>query len=139
MTVLPLYDNAAQVANEVRGVRERIGGYGNCFDYINQDTGICVSKYGAHLFHTYYKRVWKYVHQWSDWTPYEHKVIALINGKPVPIPVKIDTVNALFELDIKDSTEMDKWLQSEQVKPKHGGKPMNLGRNGPLTCQIMLE
>jgi hypothetical protein len=29
--------------------RDHIGG--NCYDYIDQDTGIRVSKYGAHLFH----------------------------------------------------------------------------------------
>ena len=34
--------------------REHIGG--NCFDYLNAD-GILVSKYGAHLFHTYFRAV----------------------------------------------------------------------------------
>eukprot|EP00542_Grammatophora_oceanica_P018017 CAMPEP_0194047776 /NCGR_PEP_ID=MMETSP0009_2-20130614/25484_1 /TAXON_ID=210454 /ORGANISM="Grammatophora oceanica, Strain CCMP 410" /LENGTH=617 /DNA_ID=CAMNT_0038693485 /DNA_START=102 /DNA_END=1955 /DNA_ORIENTATION=+ len=103
--------------------RDHIGG--NCYDYIDEETGIRVSKYGAHLFHTYYERVWEYVQKWSDWTPYEHEVVALINDKHVPVPVNIDTVNALFDLNIKDSKEMDEWLAKEQVKPAHGGEPAN--------------
>ena len=94
--------------------RDHIGG--NVYDYIDEETGIRVSKYGAHLFHTYYDRVWDYVQQFSEWTPYEHEVIALINGKHVPVPVNIDTVNALFELNIQSEEEMDNWLGKEQIK-----------------------
>ena len=93
--------------------RNHIGG--NCYDYIDEDTGIRVSKYGAHLFHTKYKRVWDYVQRFADWIPYEHRVVAHIDGKHVPVPVNIDTVNALFGLDIKNEAEMDKWLEKEQV------------------------
>ena len=50
--------------------RNHIGG--NCYDYIN-DVGIRVSMYGAHLFHTKHERVWKFVQQFSSWTPYEHR------------------------------------------------------------------
>ena len=32
--------------------RNHIGG--NCYDYIDKDTGIRLNKYGAHLFHTNY-------------------------------------------------------------------------------------
>ena len=31
---------------------------GNCFDYIDEETGILVSLFGAHLFHTKHDRVW---------------------------------------------------------------------------------
>lgn len=89
---------------------------GNCYDYIDEETGIRVSKYGAHLFHTYYERVWEYVQKFSDWTKYEHEVLAIVDGKHVPVPVNIDTVNALFGLEIKNETEMDEWLKTEQVQ-----------------------
>lgn len=98
--------------------RNHIGG--NCYDYIDEETGIRVSKYGAHLFHTYYDRVWEYIHKFSEWTPYEHEVIGLVNGKHVPIPVNIHTVNILFDQNIQNSEEMDKWLESEQVKYPNG-------------------
>ncbi|XP_053381432.1 UDP-galactopyranose mutase-like [Mercenaria mercenaria] len=88
---------------------------GNCYDYIDNETKIRASIYGAHIFHTKYKHVWEYVQHFSGWVPYEHKVLALVKGKYVPIPVNIDTVNTLFNLDIKSVKEMNSWLKNEQV------------------------
>lgn len=93
--------------------RDHIGG--NCYDYYNEE-GLLVSKYGAHLFHTCYKDVWEYVQRFSEWYPYEHRVLGNIDGKLVPIPVNITTVNKLFGLHIKTEEEMIKWLCSVQVK-----------------------
>ena len=82
--------------------RSHIGG--NCYDYIDAETNIRVSLYGAHLFHTRHERVWKYVQQFANWIPYEHKVLGIVNGKTVPIPVNIDTVNELFDdIHLEDS------------------------------------
>ena len=36
--------------------------------------GIRASKYGAHLFHTKFERVWGYVQQFSQWIPFDHRV-----------------------------------------------------------------
>ena len=52
-------------------VRDHIGG--NCYDYI-EGHGIRASKYGAHLFHTKYERVWKYVTRFSEWMANDHRV-----------------------------------------------------------------
>ncbi len=93
--------------------RHHIGG--NCYDYIDTETGIRVSKYGAHLFHTRHTRVWDYVQRFAEWVPYEHKVLGLVDGKYVPIPVTIDTVNTLFDENITSTEEMDEWLKNEQV------------------------
>ena len=93
--------------------RSHIGG--NCYDYIDDDTGIRVSLFGAHLFHTRHERVWEYVQKFTEWVPYEHKVIGLVNGKHVPIPVTIDTVNTLFDENITSMEEMEEWLKKEQV------------------------
>ena len=51
--------------------RPHIGG--NCYDFIDQKTGILRNQYGSHLFHTKIKRVWDYVNsnprapQWKPW------------------------------------------------------------------------
>lgn len=100
--------------------RDHIGG--NCYDYYNGD-GILVSKYGAHLFHTNYEDVWKYIHNFSDFSKYEHKVLGKVDGKLVPIPVNIKTVNMLLGENIQNEAEMDTWLEKNQVKndnPKNG-------------------
>ena len=94
--------------------RDHIGG--NCYDYIDEETGIRVSLYGAHLFHTRHERVWEYVQQFTEWVPYEHEVLGKVNGKIVPIPVTIDSVNKLFDLNIQTSEEMDEWMKNERVQ-----------------------
>jgi len=86
---------------------------GNCYDYVDNETDILVNKYGAHLFHTNYERVWNYIQLFSNWTWYEHRVLGLINGKHVPVPVGIDTVNNLFGLNISTPEEMRYWLKKE--------------------------
>jgi len=103
--------------------RDHIGG--NCYDYIDAETDIRVSKYGAHIFHTKSTRVWSYVQQFSGWTTYEHEVQGWVDGQHVPIPVNIDTVNRLFDLNISDSREMDEWLEKEREMPQHEGSPSN--------------
>ncbi|XP_060590451.1 UDP-galactopyranose mutase-like [Ruditapes philippinarum] len=97
--------------------RNHIGG--NCYDYIDNETGIRVSKYGIHIFHTNYEHVWSYVQQFSKWIPFEFKVQSYVQGKHVPLPVNIDTVNSLFGLNITTVKQMDNWLENEQVHFDH--------------------
>jgi UDP-galactopyranose mutase len=95
---------------------------GNCYDYIDEN-GILVSKYGAHLFHTDDREVWNYVRRFSEWYPWEHKVLAKVDGKTVPIPVNINTVNSLFGLKLSSEKEMSEWLEANRIpidNPKDG-------------------
>ncbi|XP_053389729.1 UDP-galactopyranose mutase-like [Mercenaria mercenaria] len=120
--------------------RDHIGG--NCYDYVDNETGIRVSKYGAHLFHTKYKHVWDYVQHFGEWISYKHKVQALINGKYVPVPVNIQTVNSLFNLHIKTVDEMNVWLQNEQVKYDHdpiNSEEMALSRVGKRLYELIFK
>lgn len=119
--------------------RNHIGG--NVFDYIDDETNILVSKYGAHLFHTKHPRVWKYIHQFSNWEPYEHRVLGKIGEKFVPIPVNIDTVNKLFEENIESQDQMVKWLKNEQKNfpdPKNS-EEMALSRVGEKLYELIFK
>lgn len=92
---------------------------GNCYDYYDEN-GILVSKYGPHFFHTNNQRVWNYIQQFAEWTPYELRVksrVFLGDGteKIVPVPVNIDTVNQLFNLNISSVEEMNEWLSANQI------------------------
>lgn len=118
--------------------RDHIGG--NCYDYRNE-AGHMVSKYGAHLFHTNYEDVWEYVNRFSKWRPYEHRVLAKVDGKLVPIPVNITTVNTLFGLNIQTEEEMREWLDKNQVKndnPKNGEEAA-LARVGKILYEKMFK
>lgn len=118
--------------------RDHIGG--NCFDYVNR-YGIRVSKYGAHLFHTNHKDVWRYLQQFSSWYPYEHRVRAKVYGKLVPIPVNIDTVNILLRVGIKSESEMKIWLNKNRIEinnPKNG-EEASLAAVGPYLYEAMFK
>jgi UDP-galactopyranose mutase len=91
--------------------RDHIGG--NCYDYVDEN-GILMNQYGAHLFHTNDERVWSYVNKFGNWTPWEHKVIGLVDGKHVPIPVNIKTINRLFpHANISNEEEAKEWLANQ--------------------------
>ena len=133
---------ASQLQSKVLIVEKRDHIGGNCYDYIDDDTGVRVSKYGAHLFHTVHDRVWQYVQQFSHWTKYEHEVVGIVDGKHVPIPVNINTVNMLFNLTINSTEEMDEWLSKEQIKYDHeptNSEEMALSRVGPRLFKSIFE
>jgi UDP-galactopyranose mutase len=94
--------------------REHVGG--NIYDYIDEDTNILISKYGAHLFHTNNDSVWNYVNKFSKWVRWDHEVIGVIEDKLISIPVNINTVNTLCNENIKNSDEMNEWLKNNQIK-----------------------
>lgn len=94
--------------------RDHVGG--NIYDYIDKDTNILMNKYGAHLFHTNNERVWKYVNIFDKWVRWDHQVIGKIEDKLINIPVNINTVNTLCGENIQTTTEMNEWLNANQIK-----------------------
>ena len=77
--------------------RPHIGG--NAYDHYD-DAGILVHKYGPHIFHTGSARIFAYLSQFTTWRPYEHRVLAHVDGKLLPFPINIDTVNRLYGLSL---------------------------------------
>lgn len=118
--------------------REHIGG--NCYDHYDK-AGVLVSKYAAHIFHTSYEDVWNYVNKFSKWRPYFHKVLSMVDGKLVPIPVNITTVNKIFNLSIGNEQEMHRWLEAQVIKNEHpaNGEEAALRRVGPVLYEKMFK
>lgn len=92
--------------------RRHIGG--NTFDYYNNE-GILVHKYGPHIFHTNSKDVYDYLSQFTAWRPYEHRVLASVDGMLVPIPINLNTINQLYGMHLS-SAEVDIFLASKAEK-----------------------
>jgi len=70
---------------DVFETRDHIGG--NCYDYI--DSGVYVHKYGPHIFHTDSDEVVEFLADFTSFTGYRHKVLAVSNAAPdklLPIP-----------------------------------------------------
>jgi len=83
---------------------------GNAYDHYNEE-GILVHKYGPHIFHTNSKDVFEYLSNFTDWRPYEHRVLASVDGQLVPMPINLDTINKLYGLSL-NSFEVEQFLES---------------------------
>lgn len=68
---------------------------GNAYDYYDEH-GILVHKYGPHIFHTNSADIFRYLSRFTEFRPYEHRVLASVDGQLVPIPINLDTVNRLY-------------------------------------------
>ena len=68
---------------------------GNAYDHYDEH-GVLVHKYGPHIFHTNSELVFRYLSRFTQWRPYEHRVLASVDGQLVPFPINIDTVNAIY-------------------------------------------
>jgi UDP-galactopyranose mutase len=77
--------------------RPHIGG--NAYDHYN-DAGILIHKYGPHIFHTNSREVFEYLSQFTEWRPYQHRVLASVDGQLVPMPINLDTINKLYGLNL---------------------------------------
>ena len=92
--------------------RDHIGG--NAYDYYNKD-GILIHKYGPHIFHTNSRKVFDYLSQFTTWRPYEHRVLASVDGQLVPIPINLNTINKLYSLQL-NSSEVEAFFESRAEK-----------------------
>ena len=80
--------------------RDHIGG--NAYDYINE-FNIRIHKYGPHLFHTSNQEVVDWLSKFTEWTPYQHKVKAMLSdGRLVTLPVNKETAVTVGSENIID-------------------------------------
>ncbi len=73
--------------------REHIAG--NAFDEFDRH-GLLVHRYGPHIFHTNAASVSEYLSRFTAWIPYEHRVLARVDGDLYPVPINQTTVNRLM-------------------------------------------
>ena len=75
---------------------------GNAYDFINEHS-IKVHKYGPHLFHTANLDVVNFLSRFTAWTPYQHRVKALLaDGRLVTLPVNKETRDIVGSENIVD-------------------------------------
>ena len=68
---------------------------GNIYDYTDVN-GICIHKYGSHIFHTNNEKVWKFINKFNDFNNYIHKDIGFIDGIETTIPFNLNTLYDVF-------------------------------------------
>lgn len=86
--------------------RPHVGG--NAHDR-HDDEGVLVHPYGPHIFHTNSRDIFEYLSQFTAWRPYQHRVLASVDGQLLPMPINLDTVNRLYGLGL-NAFQMAEWL-----------------------------
>ena len=68
---------------------------GNC--YTQEIEGVNVHKYGAHIFHTNNKDIWRYVSQFAEFNRYTNSPIANYKGELYNLPFNMNTFYQLWK------------------------------------------
>ena len=79
--------------------RPHIGG--NAYDCADAH-GVMIHQYGPHIFHTNSKAVVDYLSQFTEWRPYEHRVLSSVDGKLLPVPINLDTINGYYGMNLSE-------------------------------------
>ncbi len=88
--------------------RPHVGGNAyDCYD----EAGVLVHEYGPHIFHTASQRIFAYLSSFTQWRPYEHRVLAHVDGKLLPFPINVDTINGLYGLSLTVD-EIEAWFRA---------------------------
>jgi UDP-galactopyranose mutase len=88
--------------------RPHIGG--NAYDHYDE-AGVLVHKYGPHIFHTNSQEVYEYLSRFTEWRPYQHRVLACVDGQLLPIPINLNTVNLLYGTNLT-SFQLEEFFRS---------------------------
>lgn len=91
---------------------------GNAYDR-HDDAGVLMHQYGPHIFHTNSDAIVQHLSQFTEWRPYEHRVLARVDGKLVPIPINRTTINVLYDLDLKTDEEAEAFFASKAETVEH--------------------
>ena len=121
---------ASQLGARVLVVDKRPHIGGNAYDRYD-DHGVLVHPYGPHIFHTNSADIFAYLSQFTAWRPYQHRVLASVDGQMLPIPINLDTVNRLYGMQL-NAFEMSAWLESvaEPVTPVLTSEDVVVGKVG---------
>jgi UDP-galactopyranose mutase len=71
---------------------------------MKDEHGVLIHPYGPHIFHTNGVRIAEYLSNFTEWRPYQHRVLAKVGSQLLPIPINIETVNRLYGLELDELT-----------------------------------
>lgn len=75
--------------------------------YCENIEGICVHKYGAHIFHTSNKDVWNFVNSFVEFNRYTNSPLACYKGKLYNLPLNMNTFYALWGVKTPEEAKIE--------------------------------
>ncbi len=91
--------------------------------YTENQEGINIHKYGAHIFHTSNKKIWDYVNQFADFNHYINSPIASYKDELYNLPFNMNTFSRLWGIKTPDEA---KQKIKEQIESLNITDPQNL-------------
>jgi UDP-galactopyranose mutase len=106
---------------------------GNAHDRLDEH-GVLCHQYGPHIFHTNAGRVVDFLSRFTEWRPYEHRVVAEVDGRFVPIPINRTTVQTLHDVVLPDEAAVAGHLEAlaeprEQLRNSEDAVVAKVGRD----------
>jgi UDP-galactopyranose mutase len=135
-----LAERLADAGRTVLVIDRRLHVAGNAYDE-RDEAGVLIHRYGPHIFHTNADKVVSYLSRFTDWRPYEHRVLASVEGKLLPIPINRTTVNAVFGLDLETEDDVEALYRSlaEPRQPTRTSEDVVLGRVGRRLYELFFR
>lgn len=109
---------AADFGKRVLVVDRRAHVAGNAYDRLD-DAGHLIHQYGPHIFHTNSSEIANYLSRFTDWRPYEHRVLAATAKGLMPIPINRTTLNQFFDLALQTDDEAAEFLAARAQPVAH--------------------
>lgn len=91
--------------------------------YSEEQEGIHVHKYGAHIFHTKQAEIWNYVNELTEMKPFIHQPIANYKGTMYNLPFNMNTFSKMWGISTPEEAQAK---IAEQVKQSGITNPENL-------------
>ena len=91
--------------------------------YTEKIHGINVHKYGAHIFHTNSREIWKYVNEFAEFNGFINSPVANYKGEMYSLPFNMYTFNEMW--GVTTPAEAEKKI-NEQREAYHIDEPSNL-------------
>ena len=104
---------------------------GNAYDR-RDDAGLLIHQYGPHIFHTNSDDVFAYLSRFTQWRPYEHRVLASVGEQLVPMPINRTTLNMLYDAELETEDDVEAFLaaRAEPVEPIRTSADVVISRVG---------
>lgn len=68
---------------------------GNAYDHLDE-AGVLIHRFGPHIYHTISDRVHEFLSRFTEWTDYQHRVLANIDGTLMPVPFNHQSLHLAF-------------------------------------------
>jgi UDP-galactopyranose mutase len=102
---------ATELGERVLVVDRRPHVGGNAYDE-RDAAGVLVHRYGPHIFHTNSDAVFAYLSRFTAWRPYEHRVLARVDDRLLPIPINRTTLELLYGIELPTEDSVARFLRS---------------------------